>query len=77
VQLRLNVLVLVNAPVDWVPETALAPDHAPDATQDVAFVDDQVNVEDPPLVTDVGLAVRDTVGVGAGVAVTLTVAEAL
>lgn len=44
------------------PETALVPDHAPDAVQKVAFVEDQVRVEDPPLVTDVGFAASDTVG---------------
>jgi len=75
VQLSVNVLLLVKEPVDWVPESALAPDHAPDATHDVALVDDQVSVDEAPLVTEVGLAVRDTVG--AGVAVTVTVADAL
>jgi len=52
----------VSAPVDSLPKTALVPDHAPDAVQKVAFVEDQVRVEDPPLVTDVGFAASDTVG---------------
>ena len=53
-------------------EVALPPDHAPDARQEVALVDDHVRVEDPPLVTIVGFAVSDTVGTGN----TVTVAEA-
>ena len=56
----------MSAPLDTLPETALAPDHAPEATQDVASVDDQVSVEDPLLATDVGFAASDTVGVGGG-----------
>ena len=53
------------------PEIALAPDQAPAAEQEVAFVEDQVSIEDPPLTTEVGFAVSDTVGN------TLTVADAL
>jgi hypothetical protein len=74
VQARVNVPVLVSAPLDWLPEVVLVPVHAPEATQDVASVDDQVRAEELPLATDVGLAVRDTVGTGG---VTVTVAEAL
>jgi hypothetical protein len=74
VQARVNVLVIVSAPLDWLPEIVLVPVHAPEATQDVASVDDQVRVEELPLATDVGLAVRDTVGTAG---VTVTVAEAL
>jgi len=79
VQERLNVLLLVSAPVDALPEVARAPDQAPDAVQDVASVDDQVSVEDPPLATDVGFAETDTVGTGggSGVPLTLTCVEAL
>jgi len=75
VQDRLNVLVLVSAPVDALPDVALAPDQAPEPVHDVAFVEDHVRVDDPPLATDCGLALIDTVG--AGVAVTVTVADAL
>jgi hypothetical protein len=39
-----------------VPEVAFVPDHAPEAIQEVAFVEDQVRIEDPPLVIGVGLA---------------------
>jgi len=52
----------VSAPVDWVPEVALAPAQPLDAVQDVAFVEDQVSVEDAPFATVAGLATRDTVG---------------
>jgi hypothetical protein len=49
-----------------VPEIACVPDHAPDAVQDVAFVDDHVIVDDVPRLTFDWL--RDNVTVGAGVA---------
>jgi hypothetical protein len=63
---RANVLVLVNAGVDWLPAVGFAPDQAPEAEQEVAFVEDQVRTEDPPLTTDVGVAVSDTLGTAAG-----------
>ena len=47
------------------------PDHAPEAVQEVAFVEDQASIEDPPLATEVGFALIDTVGD------TLTVTDAL
>jgi hypothetical protein len=52
----------VSAPVDWVPEVALVPDQPLDAAQDVAFVEDQVSVEDAPFATVAGFATSDTVG---------------
>jgi hypothetical protein len=58
-----------------VPLTDLVPDHPPEAVQLVALLVVQFKVELPPLVIDVGLAVRFTVGAGGG-AVTVTVAEA-
>lgn len=75
VQARLNWVVLVTAPESSLPEVALEPDQPPEAAQDVAFVEDHVRVDDPPLVTDAGLALRETAGTG--VAVTVTVADAL
>ena len=66
VQARTNVLEVVSAPLDWLPEVALLPDHAPEAVQEVALVDDHVSVEDAPLAIEVGLAVNDTVGTGGG-----------
>jgi hypothetical protein len=44
------------------PEVALFPAHAPVAAQPVAFVDDHVNRVVLPLVTEVGFALRLTVG---------------
>ncbi len=45
------------------PAVAFAPDHAPEATQEAVLVEDQLMFEAPPLVTDVGFAASDTVGV--------------
>jgi hypothetical protein len=42
----------------------MLPDHAPDAEHNVAFVTDQVSVDLLPLVTELGLALRLTVGAG-------------
>jgi hypothetical protein len=55
-----------------VPERPLAPLQPPVAVQLLAFVDDQLRVEDPPLTTDAGAAVSDTVGNVAGLTVTVT-----
>jgi len=79
VQERLNWLVVVNAPVASLPEIALAPDQLFEAVQEVAFVVDQVSVDDPPLATVGGAAASDTVGPGGGGGVpdTVTVAVAL
>ena len=56
----------------------MAPDQAFEAVHEVAFVEDQVNVDAEPLATLVGLAVSVTVGAGGGgTAVTVTVADAL
>ena len=58
--------------MDCEPLTALLPDQAPEAVHDVALVDDQLNVEAPPLAMVLGLAVKLTVGAAA---VTETVAD--
>jgi hypothetical protein len=55
-----------------VPLTDSVPAHAPEAVHEVALVEDQVNVEVPPLATLVGLALKDTVGAAAD---TVTVAD--
>ena len=47
------------------PLTGSGPDHAPEAVQEVALVDDQLNVVPPPLGTLVGLALSETVGAAA------------
>jgi len=66
----------VSAPVDWLPLTAFAPANVPPvAVQDVALVELQVNVEDPPLAIGVGFAV--SVAVGTGAMVTVAVAAVL
>ena len=52
----------------------LVPVHPPDAVQALAFVLVQLSVEEPPLVTVVGVAFSDTVG-GVGPAATVTVTD--
>ena len=47
------------------PLTGSLPDQAPDAVQDVAFAADQVSVDALPLMTELGLALKLTVGAGA------------
>lgn len=64
VQVSVYVALALSAPVDWEPLTALLPDHAPEAVQAVALVADQVSVEALPLTSELGLAVRVTVGAG-------------
>ncbi|HEY0341241.1 MAG TPA: hypothetical protein VGC34_10575 [Steroidobacteraceae bacterium] len=72
VQLSVNVLLVVRAPVDTLlPEVALVPDHAPLAVQPVALVDDHVSVLALPEVTVVGFALIATVGE----LITVTVAD--
>jgi hypothetical protein len=57
--------VALRAPVDCEPLVARAPDQPPDAAQEVALVEDQVSVDEPPLAMLVGLALKLTLGVGA------------
>jgi hypothetical protein len=64
-QSRLNVLLMVSAPVDCVPLTAWAPDHAPDAVQPVTFVPIHARLDALPLATVIGFAVNVSVGAGA------------
>jgi len=61
-----------SAPVDWLPLVAFDPVQAPLAAQLVALVVDQVSVEDPPLDTEAGLALKVTMGAGLAVTVTVT-----
>ncbi len=72
VQVRPKFWLAVSAPVDCEPLSALLPDQPPVAVQAVAWVDDQLKLALPPLVTVLGLTVKVTVGVGA---VTVTVAD--
>jgi hypothetical protein len=64
VQVSPKVPLVVSAPVDWEPLTALVPDQAPEAAQEVALVEDQVRVAAAPLLTVLGVADRLTVGAG-------------
>jgi hypothetical protein len=64
VQVIEKLLLALSAPVDWLPEVVLLPDHAPEAMQEVALVEDQVSMEDVLLATDAGLAASDTTGKG-------------
>jgi hypothetical protein len=64
--------VLARLLSDWEPEVALVPDHPPEALHAVAFAVDQVSVLDAPALTVVGLALRDTVGAGGALTVTVT-----
>jgi hypothetical protein len=73
VQVRVYVAFAVSAPVDCVPVTALAPDHAPEAVHEVALVEDHVSVEEPPLLIVLGLAPKLTVA--EGLPLTVTVAD--
>jgi len=58
--------------MDCEPLKVLLPDQPPEATHEVALVDDQVRFEALPLVTVLGLALRLTVGAGV---VTVTVVD--
>jgi hypothetical protein len=75
VQLNVKSVAAVMAAVVSVPLIAFAPDQPPDAVQLVAFVELQVSIVVPPLVTLVGFALKVTVGTG-GVTVTFAVAFA-
>jgi hypothetical protein len=54
--------VALSAPVLALPFVGSLPDHPPEAVQLLALVEDQLSIEDPPLLTVVGLALRPTVG---------------
>jgi hypothetical protein len=56
-----------SAAVSSVPLVALSPLQPPLAVQEVAPLDDHVSVEFPPSVTEVGLAVKASVGTGGAV----------
>ncbi len=54
---RENALLAARGPVLCKPDVGFAPDHAPDAEHDVAFVEVHVSVAEPPAATDAGAAV--------------------
>jgi hypothetical protein len=57
VQVNVNVAFAVKAPVLCEPEFAFVPDHAPDAVQELEFVELHVSVEEDPEMREVGLTV--------------------
>ena len=67
----------LSAPVDSLPEVALAPLQAPLAVQEVALVADQLRVLAWPAAIVAGLALKLSVGAGAAVTVTVVVLAAL
>lgn len=71
-QVRVNVVVALSAPVDWLPLVARAPLQPPLAVQPVALVELQVSVADWPFSIEAGAALNVTAGTG-GVTVTVTV----
>jgi hypothetical protein len=75
VQLSVKLVVLARPLIVWLPEICLVPLQPPEAVQVVAFVELQVNIELPPLLTVAGLADRLTVGAGGGEPITVTVTE--
>jgi hypothetical protein len=64
VQVRVNDWLLVRFPVEAEPLIGSLPLQPPDAAQEVALVELQVNVALLPLVTVLGLAEMSTVGTG-------------
>jgi hypothetical protein len=67
VQVSVYIVVVVNAPVFWVPLVDSAPFQPPEALHEVAFVLDQVKVEAAALFIELGVAVSVTVGAAGGV----------
>ena len=55
-------MVTLTAPVLALPLVGLFPDQPPEAAQLEEFVEDQLNIADPPLLTLVGVALRLTSG---------------
>ena len=64
VQASTQFVAVVIAVIDCEPKVALDPLHPPDAAQELALALDQVSVDAPPDVTDVGNAASVTVGGG-------------
>jgi hypothetical protein len=75
VQVKVYVVVAARLFMGCVPLVASAPLQPLDAVQEVALVEDQASVVEPPEVTDVGSAEIETVGTGGGAAVTVTVTD--
>jgi hypothetical protein len=65
-QVRMKVALAFKAPLLWLPLAGNTPLQLPDALQDEALLEVQVNVEDPPASIVVGEAVSDALGTGGG-----------
>src|SRR5215475_13382718 len=61
-QVRVNVVVVLSAPVLALPLIPLLPDQPPEAVQLLALLADQLSVEADPLLTAPGLALIETAG---------------
>jgi len=61
-QASVKVVVVLSAPVLALPLVGSLPDQPPEAAQLLAFVEDQLSIADPPLLTVEGLTLRLTVG---------------
>jgi len=72
VQVKVYVAFAVRAPVGCEPLGDFAPDQAPEAVHAEALADDQLKTALPPLVIELGLALRRTLG---GATLTKTVAD--
>jgi hypothetical protein len=72
VQVSIKVWSVLSGTVVCEPISALLPDQAPEAVQELALADDQLSAEVAPFVTVLGLALKLTVGADA---VTETVAD--
>lgn len=75
VQVSVNVVVAVRAPVDAEPDVPRLPLQPPDAVQLVALVDDQLSVDEPPCATAGGAALSMTVGRVPPIGDTVTVTD--
>lgn len=76
-QVSVKVLIPVRPVRISLLAVGLFPVQPPDAVQPVELVDDQLIVLDPPLATELGLALNVTVGVAAGTTATVTDCEVL
>ncbi len=73
-QLRVNVVSVANAPLDWLPEVFLEPDQPPEALHEFALLAVQFRVDALLNATWDGVAVSVMVGTGGGVE-TVTVTD--
>ena len=63
-------MAALSAPVLALPLVGSLPDQPPEAVQRLVFVEDQLSIDEPPVLTVAGLALRLTVGGAATLTVT-------